>query len=129
MFYGYSVTTGRDGKPTVREFGNLKHKPNGTFEIGSREPFVDTVLDEKENKIKIIAEIPGVHREDIKLVVEDNSVSIHAEHEGRTYNTSVPLHVPVEPSTATATYNNGILEVVLRLKPDQVRKGVRIHVD
>src|SRR5271169_764350 len=53
LYYGYSLNIGPDGKPQVREFGNVKPTSKGAVELGSREPFVDTVIDEKENKLKI----------------------------------------------------------------------------
>jgi HSP20 family protein len=130
VYYGYSVTTGPDGKPHVREFGNVKPTRQGTFELGSREPFVDSVIDDKENKLKIIAEMPGVQREDIKLEVLEDKLIIRAEHGDRKYETSVPINAKVETSTASATYNNGVLEVSMKLKDQPPKpKGFSIRVD
>lgn len=129
VYYGYSVTTGPDGRPQVRDFGNVRPTGRGTLEAGAREPFVDTVLDEKENKFKVVAEMPGVQREDIHLKLLDDSLAIQAEHGDRKYDTTVPLSVKVEPSSASATYNNGVLEVTLKLKPGQKPRGIDIKVD
>ncbi|SRR5579875_191294 len=129
IYYGYSIVTGPDGKPHVREFGNVKPTRKGTFERSSREPFVDTVVDSKENKLKIIAEMPGVQREDIKLEVLEDSLKIRAEHGERKYETQVPIKADVDPSTASATYNNGVLEVNLRLKTQPKSKGYSVRVD
>ncbi|HZW55461.1 MAG TPA: archaeal heat shock protein Hsp20 [Nitrososphaerales archaeon] len=129
VYYGYSITTGPDGKPHVREFGNVKPTRRGTFELGAREPFIDTVVDEKENKLKIVAEMPGVQREDIKLEVLEDSMNIRAEHGDRKYEATVPIQVQVDPTTATATYNNGVLEVSMKLKEQPKRKGVNVRVD
>jgi HSP20 family protein len=130
IYYGYSVTVGPDGKPHVREFGNAKPTRRGTFEVGSREPFVDTVVDEKEGKLKVVAEMPGIEREDIRLEALEDSLSIHAERGERKYDAKVPLSVPVEVNSASATYNNGVLEVKLKLKGSQPKpKGVNIKID
>lgn len=130
VYYGYSVTVGPDGKPHVREFGNAKPTRRGTFEIGSREPFVDTVVDEKEGKLKVVAEMPGIEREDIQLEALEDSLSIRAERGERKYDAKVPLSVPVEVNSASATYNNGVLEVKLKLKDLQQKpKGVNIKID
>jgi HSP20 family protein len=129
FYYGYSVTTGPDGRPHVRDFGNLRPTGRGTFEAGAREPFVDTVLDEKENKLKVIAEMPGIQKEDIHLKLLDDSIAIRAEHGDRKYDTRVPLRVKVEQSSASATYNNGVLEVSLKLKPGEKPSGINIKVD
>jgi HSP20 family protein len=130
IYYGYSVTVGPDGKPHVREFGNAKPTRRGTFEVGTREPFVDTVVDEKEGKLKVVAEMPGIQREDIHLEANEDSLSIHAEHADRKYDAKVPLTAPVEVNSASATYNNGVLEVKLKLKDSQQKpKGTTIKID
>jgi HSP20 family protein len=46
-YYGYQVTIGPDGKPHVREFGNVRPSAKGLVEqSGTRAPLVDTALDE-----------------------------------------------------------------------------------
>ena len=35
-----------------------------------REPLVDTIVDEKEKVVKLIAEMPGVEKTDVKIVVD-----------------------------------------------------------
>ncbi len=129
VFYGYQVNVGPDGKPHVREFGNVRPTRKGTFEPASREPFVDTVVDEKENSIKVVAEMPGIRKEDIKLEVTEKTLNIKAENNGRKYDTEVPLGAPVDASTAKASYNNGILEVKLKMKSPPKPKGVNVKVD
>src|SRR5918911_619959 len=90
-FYGYQITVGPDGKPHVREFGNVKPTARGLVEqSGLREPLVDTTVDEKENRLIITAEMPGVTKQDIKVSVAENSVTIHAEKGDRKYHTEIP---------------------------------------
>ena len=77
--YGYSMTIGPDGKPHVKEFGNVKadknitdgehlgiQKPQITAE---REPLSDITT--TENEVKVILEMPGIRKEDIKLNAYD----------------------------------------------------------
>ena len=79
-YYGYQITVGPDRKPHVREFGNVKPSSRGLVEqSGVREPLVDTVVHEKENALTITAEMPGVTKQDIKVDVGEEYVSIHAE--------------------------------------------------
>lgn len=129
IYYGYSVTVGPDGKPNVREFGNVRSTNKGTLQVGSREPFVDVVLDDKEGKLKVVAEMPGIQREDIHLEALEDSLTIRAEHGERKYNTAVPLSKLIEPSSASATYNNGVLEVKLMLKEQTKPRGVSVKID
>ena len=63
--YGYSVKIGKDGKPIIREFGNMKQnlddeskKP--VYLQEAREPLIDII--EETDQVKIIAELPGVEK-------------------------------------------------------------------
>src|ERR687896_1837099 len=78
LVYGYSVTVGPDGKPVVREFGNVKPMlgtaGGGPQLTSEREPLADVVTTDKE--VKVVVEIPGIDKKDIKVNVYDNSVEI-----------------------------------------------------
>ncbi|MCH6585401.1 MAG: Hsp20/alpha crystallin family protein, partial [Thaumarchaeota archaeon] len=78
-YYGYTMTVGPDGKPVVKEYGNVK--PGQLPTSDTREPIVDTIVDEKEKVVKLIAEMPGVEKTDVKIVVENKIVDISAEHD------------------------------------------------
>ena len=123
------MNVGPDGKPHVREFGNVKPTRRGTFELGSREPFVDVVVDDKDQSLKVVAEMPGVQKEDIELQATEDSLTVKAKNKDRNYETTVPLNNPVVADSAKATYRNGILEVVLKLKEAPKPKGLNIKVD
>jgi len=128
IVYGYSVTIGPDGKPVVREFGNVR-KGEGTpwKEIQDRrEPLVDVVSSGKE--IRVIAEMPGVSKEDIDLTVNEKSITISVDREDRKYYKELELPGIVDPKGAKSLYNNGILEVTLPLKSSG-ESGVRLKVD
>lgn len=129
IFYGYQVNVGPDGKPHVREFGNVKPTRRGTFEVGSREPFVDVVTNDKDMTLKVVAEMPGIQKEDIQLQATEDSLSIRAKNGDRNYETTVPLDNAVDASSAKASYRNGVLEVVLKLKEAPKPKGTNIKVE
>jgi len=123
------VNVGPDGKPQVREFGNVKPTRRGTFELHSREPYVDTVVDEKEQALKVVAEMPGVQKEDIQIQATEDSLNIKAANKDRNFETTVPLNVLVDPSSAKAAYRNGVLEVSLKLKEPAKPKGLNVKVE
>jgi HSP20 family protein len=128
IVYGYSVTIGPDGKPVVREFGNVR-KGVGTpwKEIqDKREPLVDVISSGKE--VKVIAEMPGVNREDINVTVTEKSVKISVDREDRRYYKELDLPGLVDPKGAKSNYNNGVLEITLPLKSSG-GTGVRLRVD
>ena len=129
VYYGYQVTMGPDGKPQVREFGNVRPTNRGTFELGSREPFVESLLDDKENVMKIVAEMPGVRKEGIQLEVTEGNLIIKAQNGCRTYDTCVPLDTEVDVTSTRASYNNGILEVRFELKSMPKPKGFSVKVE
>jgi HSP20 family protein len=130
--YGYSVTIGPDGKPIIREFGNIKPAlPVGRPVIqlkSEREPTVDVMQDEKQ--IKVIAELPGVKKEDILVSTKEDSLTLRVEGETRKYFKEVELPTEVEPNSAKATYVNGVLEITLnKKKPVASEKGFQIEVE
>lgn len=127
IYYGFSINLGPSGVPEVRTFGNVKETPSG-LEVGEREPFADTIIDEKNAEAIVTVEMPGVAKEDIKISVTESSIEVKAETEKRRYFRSVPLDVEIDPATCKASYNNGVLEVKAKLKK-QVQRGVEIKVD
>jgi len=126
FYYGYTMTVGPDGKPVVKEYGNVK--PGLLPRADTREPVVDTIVDEKEKVVKLVAEMPGVEKQDVKVVVQDKSVSIDAEHDEKKYHTTVPIKYKVDKDSAKASYKNGILELVFKLVEDEKPKGKTVEV-
>ena len=106
--YGFSIRT-LGGKPIVEPFGNIKESPEGPVVEEVREPMVD-VFDEKDH-ILIIAEMPGVERDDINIDVKDEVVSLKASKGERKYKKDIILPSPVNADTLTSSYKNGIFEM------------------
>jgi HSP20 family protein len=127
--FGFSMGVGPDGKPIIREFGN---KPGFDFKRGpkikeEREPLVD-IMDTKEEVI-IVAETPGIEKEEINLRGTEKELEIKA---GEKFYKKLRLPVEVIPGQAKANYKNGVLEVrIPRLKPnvDDEDSGTEIQVE
>lgn len=129
IVYGYSVTVGPDGKPVVREFGNVKPGPHRKWQqalTDTREPLVDVVDGEKE--IRVIAELPGVKREDISLAAKGKNLEISAETPTRKYRKELELPGSVELEGSTSSFNNGIFEVTFPKRKGR-SSGARIKAD
>ncbi|HDN17588.1 Hsp20/alpha crystallin family protein [archaeon] len=130
--YGYSIKIGPDGKPEIREFGNFK--PSGRV-LGSplkpvelkeeREPLTD-IIDEGD-KIRIVAELPGVEKDDIQLKCDGTNLVIKVDTEKRKYYKVLKLPSEVEPKSADASYKNGVLDVVFKKKKKEF-KGETIRI-
>jgi len=129
-YYGYQVTIGPDGRPKVREFGNVRPSSRGLVEkTGIRAPLVDTAMDEKGNTLTITAEMPGVTKEDVKINIADRYVSVSAEKGDKKYHADIPVDVQLDDASAKATYSNGILELKIKLKEPSKPKAKEVKVE
>jgi len=109
--YGFNVRMGLGGTPTVEHFGNIRATDEGPVVAEEREPLVD-VFDEGE-LILVVAELPGVDKDDVQIEVQDDILSLSATGE-RKYVKELLLPSLVDADTMETTYHNGILEVRLR---------------
>ena len=126
LFYGYTMTVCPDGKPSVQEYGNVK--PDCPHISDAREAIVDTIVDEKEKVVKLIAEMPGVEKTDVKILFDKNVVDITAEHGEKKYHCKVPLQHKVDENSGKATYKNGILQLIFKLVVEkQTSKRVEVE--
>jgi HSP20 family protein len=122
--YGFTYTAQPGKEPVFQEFGNIKPSHRGIEPSGGREPLVD-VMDEKD-RYKIYAELPGVDKEKIKLDVADDSIEIKTNDEKKFYK-MIYLESSVDPDSAKASYNNGVLTVELNKK--EMRKGKEVKIE
>jgi HSP20 family protein len=125
--YGYSMKIGPDGKPDIQEFGNLKKSLKGPEVKEEREPLVDVV--ENAGEIRVVVELPGVEKTDIKLHGTDDSLTISVDTPQYKYFKEVELPVKVRVKEARSTYKNGVLEVVIpKVAPSGDPKGEPINI-
>ena len=109
--YGFSVKVGLGGEPTVETFGNIRKGEDGPVVEEVREPLVD-VFDEKDT-MRVIAELPGVEADGIKVELEGDILTIAAEGKDRKYNKEVLLPAKGKRESLKSSYRNGILEVTV----------------
>ena len=129
--YGYSVTMGSDGKPQVREFGNIKPETRlGSPRIDIKEkraPLADVLSCNGE--VRVIVELPGVDKKDIKLRGTEEKLTISVDTPSRKYYKEIKLPAKIEPDKAKSTYKNGVLEVTLQKRKEEKPKGERIEIE
>jgi HSP20 family protein len=129
-FYGYQITVGPEGKPHIREFGNVRPSSKGLIEQSTvRQPLVDTTFNEKENIMVITAEMPGITKEDVKVSMEEGLVTIHAEKGNKKYHTELPVDKELDTDSTKASYINGILELKIQFKKASKPKSKDIKVE
>ena len=127
--YGYSVKIGPDGKPIIREFGNMKpslesdEAPLGLQE--RREPLVDVIED--ESGVKVVAELPGVEKEDIKLYATVRGLTISVDNMDRRYFKELEFESEIDRGSAKSSYRNGVLEI--SFKKRQEDRGTPISIE
>ena len=122
LVYGYSMTIGSDGKPHVREFGNVRQsgQVQGRYStrrpqiFAQRDPLIDVNVTEKE--VKAICEMPGVKKEEIKINAYDGAVEVITTDEQRKYHKTIELPPETDIETVRSNYNNGILEITFNKK-------------
>ncbi len=122
LVYGYSMTVGPDGKPKVKEFGNVKPPRRFGFgtglsrpEIsGEMEPLADVNTTDKE--IKLVIEMPGLSKDKIKVDAYEDRVEVKSDDPQRKYHKILELPLEADIETTRCAYNNGILEITFNKK-------------
>ena len=110
--YGFSVKTGLGGEGLkVEPFGNIRRdaKSGQTVVEENREPVVDVF--EEEDHALIVAEMPGISAEDVRLEVKDDLLTIHAERGDKKYHKEILLPKSYSREKMSVSCNNGILEI------------------
>ncbi|MEW6593190.1 MAG: archaeal heat shock protein Hsp20 [Candidatus Hadarchaeota archaeon] len=114
MVYGYSITVGPDGVPKIRTFGNVKPGEPTPKATEKREPIVDIITG--KDVVRVVAEVPGVQKKDIKLKATEKTLVISVDTPERKYHKEVELPAKVDPKSADVSYINGVLDVTLKKK-------------
>jgi HSP20 family protein len=123
--------------PSGRGFMSQMARPMGDWS-----PAIDAY--QRGNEFVIRAEVPGMQRQDLTVEVGDDAVTLHGERkrefeedrEGvfwteRSYGSFtrvIPLPPGVIGDSAKATFNNGILEIVMKAPSAEERRGRRLDI-
>lgn len=132
----------------MREFENIHNRmqrcindfPNFGFNFDiSLEPQID--ISEDENSFYIVAEIPGVKKEDIKITLQDNILTIEGEKKKSTeqkeknfyrsermfgsFKRSITLPAEVDSDKVEAKFEDGMLNIRLqKIEPKKKNEKV-----
>jgi len=125
---GWSVSIGPDGVPRFQRFGSKSPIPGTRFTPGQeREPLID-VYDQGDT-LRVIAEVPGVTKENIKVRAEGKRVRISAREGERRYSKVIDLPCEIIPDSTQAKYNYGVLEVTLKkVTPSKDEGSVNVSI-
>ncbi|MGB9926838.1 MAG: archaeal heat shock protein Hsp20 [Methanosarcina sp.] len=127
--YGFSVTQRPGEEPEIREFGNIpmfEQKETGEKRfLDIRKPLIDVL--EAEDKVHVIAEMPGIEKQNIQLNATDLILDIETIDGNPKYSERVDLPVKVDPKSAKATYKNGVLEVTFDRLESSSRTSINVE--
>ena len=110
--YGFSVKVGLGGEGAkVEPFGNIRRDEQTGEPVVQeiREPMVDVF--EEEDHILVVAELPGISTEDVRIEARDDWLTIYAERGDKKYRKEVLLPKAYPQEKMEVTCNNGILEI------------------
>jgi len=111
--WGFTVSTLDKGRKSpgfkIEPFGNIKKTKKGPEITEEREPIVD-VFDEK-GYILVIAELPGVSEDSIRLDLKKDILILEAGDEKRKYKKEVLLPRKVDMEKKKMSFKNGVLEI------------------
>jgi len=115
--------------------------PEWSSRLEAKLPAVDVI--ERPEDILVRAEVPGVKKEDLDISVSDNMVTIRGttkeEEEKRDeqyyrreltrgeFSRSVTLPSDVDNARATATFKDGVLELILPKTAPSQRRSVKVE--
>jgi HSP20 family protein len=112
LIFGFSMTIGPDGKPVIQRFGHKIPENPGEPVTAQLEPIVDVV--EEKDEVVVVAELPGVEKDQIKVNVKGRILTIDVSNPERPYHREVDLPAKVKKDEAKSALRNGVLEVRLK---------------
>jgi HSP20 family protein len=124
------------GGPSGRSFSQMGQQ------TGDWTPAIEAF--QRGNEFVVRAEVPGMSRQDLTVEAGDDSLTIHGERKQehdedrdgvywteRSYGSFTRV-IPLPPGTisdsAKASFNNGVLEVVMQAPSAETRRGRRIDI-
>jgi HSP20 family protein len=120
--YGFHIRTGIGGDGvTVEPFGNVrKDEKTGRAVVDEvREPMVD--LFDEQDCVIVVAEMPGIGEEDVKLDLQDDILTIVAQHGDAKYRREVLLPATFAVDRMSHKCRNGVLEIRFAKQADGTR--------
>jgi len=123
-------------------FGNLNNETESPLTTGSFVPAVDVYEDEKKVVLKL--EVPGIEEKDLDVRVENHTLTVKGERKfekeekeenfhriERRYGSfyrAFTLPSTVDTENVDAKYENGVLKLELKKKPEAQPKQIKVNV-
>jgi HSP20 family protein len=112
---GLRVTMDRDERddPFGNLFDEIERMMNGMAGGDGAGFASETHVDvhAEDGQVRVVADLPGVEKDAIELKCDGELLTISAANSRREYDERVRLPVRVDEHSASATFNNGVLQV------------------
>lgn len=124
------------------DFPDLFGREFDFYTAEARIPLAD--LRKEKSELVLVVEMPGLHKEDIKVDLHEGRVRIsggskagreekgkgfyHKERFLSAFSRELALPEEVDPSSAKAKYENGVLEIRMKIKSGQKKKGKQLVI-
>ncbi|MBI3280458.1 MAG: Hsp20/alpha crystallin family protein [Acidobacteria bacterium] len=112
--YGFTVKVGLGEEGSrIEPFGNIRRDATSgrTVVQEVREPVVDVF--EEEKHVMVVAEMPGVSPQDLRLDLEGDVLTISAERGDKKYRKELLLPASFTREQMQVSSNNGVVEIRL----------------
>lgn len=103
-----------------------------------------TEMVERDGRLIVRADLPGLTKDDVEVEITDDAITIEGERRGQTevkgegfyrsersygkFYRRLPLPQGIDASDASATFNNGVLEIDLPAPKRVEEKARRLHI-
>ncbi len=140
-YWGYRAEIGPDGVPRIETFGNVAPPmlplTDGTTVVEtpeedlasstdkprlSAEPITDVIVDDQDDVIRVIMELPGVTDKNVKIDVTESTLKVEANSEFKRFYKEVTFPHAIDPKSMKKTIKNGILELKFKFKNEKEPK-------
>lgn len=110
--YGFTIKVGLGGEqPSIQPFGNIRKdvRSGRTVVQEIREPVAD--IFEEADHVLVVAEMPGISAQDVRVEVEDKVLTITAGKKDKKYRKEILLPQAFPREKMQISCNNGVLEI------------------
>jgi HSP20 family protein len=119
--YGVSMRMGPEGRPEVREYGNVRRElPVEDEQTSFDDPLTDVI--EEKDRVRVIIGLPGIKTEDVTLCAQGTRLDIDVDTERKKFSRRIDLPCPIRSDSTNALCKNGVLEITMDREPPKRRK-------
>lgn len=123
IVYGFSV---RIDNRLAHLAPNSQQQAQAARREPQKEPLIDII--DRPGGVSVLAELPGLDKSSLVVAADHSKLKISCSWSGGTYIRSVNLPNSVNPKSASATYNNGVLEITFE-KSESASSEMRITLN